>query len=257
MNQYPKNIFQAIILLLIGIVSVVPFVFIKEVLDFKISTDLYNQFLFLILFIAISIIYGIKNRSTFIFNQFWKNGTKLSPKTGLFLLLFLIIFQFGVNIPLSKYLAFNINEENNITNQLNNIGIIIGALLLAPICEEIVFRGMILKGFLQTYSPITAICFSTFIFSIIHVHPTLLFGALVLGMLLGYIYYITNSVFSGIVFHAAANLITIFGGYLLFRFYGNNRIEAIYGSMTILVILVSVILCTGIGFILKGKKRIL
>ncbi|KKX51835.1 hypothetical protein L950_0203360 [Sphingobacterium sp. IITKGP-BTPF85] len=84
MNQYPKNIFQAIILLLIGIVSVVPFVFIKEVLDFKISTDLYNQFLFLILFIAISIIYGIKNRSTFIFNQFWKMVQNYLLKPGYF-----------------------------------------------------------------------------------------------------------------------------------------------------------------------------
>jgi len=36
-------------------------------------------------------------------------------------------------------------QRHNISNPLENIGIGIGAILLAPICEEIIFKGIILE----------------------------------------------------------------------------------------------------------------
>lgn len=246
MNQYPKNIIQAIVLLLLGIIAVAPVLLIIEVLDLNIPAAILNQVLFVLVVVAIVAIYAKKQSYTFFFNGFWSKTTKLSTNTGYLLLLFLLIFQLGINLPFSKYLAFHIRDTANIANPLSNLSMLLGGLLLAPFCEEIIFRGIILRGFLGTYSSGRAIFYSTLIFSIIHVYPTLLFGALILGMFLGYVFYLSKSMAYVIFFHALANFITSFGGYYLYSSYGEARVEAVYGSLSIWIVLISTIFCTGL-----------
>ena len=82
--------------------------------------------------------------------------------------------------------------------------IIIG--LLAPIAEEMVFRGAILRVLLKfTKNPWSAIVISAFIFGIIHGNIPQFIHAFIIGLLLGWTYYRTGSILPGIVFHWVNN----------------------------------------------------
>ncbi|MBU4011625.1 MAG: CPBP family intramembrane metalloprotease, partial [Proteobacteria bacterium] len=70
-------------------------------------------------------------------------------------------------------------------NPLNSF---IFVVITAPIIEEILFRGIILEGFLSRYSPRKAILISAFIFSIVHLNPLHFFDIILVGIILGYLY---------------------------------------------------------------------
>ncbi|WP_293904835.1 hypothetical protein [Sphingobacterium sp. UBA5670] len=144
-KQYPKNIIQAILLLFIGFMAVVPIIAFMEALNLNISGDIYNNLLFLVLFLVVSLVYFKKNKQQVSFNQFWNTPVRLAAKIWFLLLCFLLLFQLGINMPISKYLTYHMGQRHNISNPLENIGIGIGAILLAPICEEIIFKGIILE----------------------------------------------------------------------------------------------------------------
>jgi membrane protease YdiL (CAAX protease family) len=84
--------------------------------------------------------------------------------------------------------------------------------LLAPLAEEIVFRGAILRALLthqsaagNKLSPSTAIVASAVIFAVIHFNPAQLPHAFLVGLLLGWMYYRTNSILPGVAFHWVNN----------------------------------------------------
>jgi len=78
--------------------------------------------------------------------------------------------------------------------------------IAAPILEEILCRGIILRGLLKNYSPIKAILISAIFFGLVHLNPWQALPAFLGGIFLGWIYYKTRSVIPGIVIHATINL---------------------------------------------------
>jgi len=78
--------------------------------------------------------------------------------------------------------------------------------IAAPVFEEILFRGIILKGLLNKYSPVTAIVISSILFGIAHMNPWQFIAAFTIGIFVGWIYYRTSSLLLAIVIHATANL---------------------------------------------------
>ncbi|MCO5946361.1 CPBP family intramembrane glutamic endopeptidase [Mucilaginibacter flavidus] len=77
--------------------------------------------------------------------------------------------------------------------------------IAAPILEEILCRGIILKGLLQNYSPQKAIIISAIFFAAIHLNPWQALPAFFGGLFLGWVYYKTQSVFPGMIVHATIN----------------------------------------------------
>ncbi len=86
-----------------------------------------------------------------------------------------------------------------------------GALLLmvvmAPLVEELLFRGVILGGFLKHYSKRNAIIFSAFLFAIYHLNPYQFTGAFVGGIVLGWIFAETESLLLCIFLHGILNFV--------------------------------------------------
>ena len=81
------------------------------------------------------------------------------------------------------------------------------AVIMAPVFEEIVFRGIIQKGLINKgVAPMKAILFSSLIFGLVHGNPWQLVGAVLLGCVLGLVYYKTKSLFLPILLHAFNNL---------------------------------------------------
>lgn len=84
--------------------------------------------------------------------------------------------------------------------------------LIAPIFEEIIFRGIFLKQLLKRYSPFIAITFSALLFGIMHLNLHQAVNGFVLGIVLGIIFHKTGSVLLCMAAHMANNLFAFFVG---------------------------------------------
>lgn len=75
----------------------------------------------------------------------------------------------------------------------------------APLFEELIFRGIILDGFLKQYSVWKSILWSAFFFGLFHLNPWQFITAMGLGVFIGWIYHRTRSLLPCIAIHAFAN----------------------------------------------------
>jgi membrane protease YdiL (CAAX protease family) len=101
--------------------------------------------------------------------------------------------------------------------------------LLAPVCEELVFRGAILRALLGwTSRHWVAIGISGLLFALIHANPAQMPHAFLAGVLLGWLYYRTGSVVPGIVFHWVNNSIA----YVAYNLYPDPSLKLadLFGS---------------------------
>ena len=88
--------------------------------------------------------------------------------------------------------------------------------ITGPILEEVLFRGIILDGFLNRYKPGKAIFWSALLFGFFHMNPWQFIPAFLIGLLLGYIYLKTRSLLPVIFIHIINNsfsylMVYIFG----------------------------------------------
>ena len=104
--------------------------------------------------------------------------------------------------------------------------------LLAPIGEELVFRGAVLHKLLE-WKPERRwlmITFSAVLFAVAHMNPAQIIHPLLIGLLLGWMYERTGSIIPGVAYHWANNT----AAYLLARLYQDPDITVtqIMGSQS-------------------------
>lgn len=81
--------------------------------------------------------------------------------------------------------------------------------IFAPFFEEILCRGLILRGLAQRTSPTNAIIISSIFFALIHGNPWQAIPAFGLGMLFGYVYYKTGSLKLPMLMHCVNNTFSV------------------------------------------------
>lgn len=82
--------------------------------------------------------------------------------------------------------------------------------IMAPICEEWLCRGMVLRGMLaHGAKPAVAIIVSALFFALIHLNPWQALPAFMLGCLFGYVYYKTGSLKLTMLMHCVNNTFAI------------------------------------------------
>lgn len=82
--------------------------------------------------------------------------------------------------------------------------------MLAPIAEEMVFRGAILRVLLKAFDKRMhwlPIAMSAILFGLVHGNMAQAMNAFLLGLLLGWLYYRTDSIVPGVVFHWINNTV--------------------------------------------------
>lgn len=186
------------ILVLISIAVAIPAEFVKDSIspDFK---SLVNGIAY-VLSMLILLAFGIKMRKSITFH--WKKV----PLQILILSIPLVI-SFGVLIePLINAIPMPEQIKEFFNNILtNDIYSILTIAIAAPLLEEIVFRGIVLQGFLKRYSPVKAIFWSAVIFGTVHLNPWQFIPAFSLGLIIGWLYWKTGSLIPGIVVHFINN----------------------------------------------------
>lgn len=88
--------------------------------------------------------------------------------------------------------------------------LLLSAVMLAPLLEEVVFRGYITSGLQYAYGPITAWFISSLIFGIAHGNITPAINATFCGLVLGFYYMRYRSLMLVIMLHSMNNLTACF-----------------------------------------------
>jgi len=117
--------------------------------------------------------------------------------------------------------------------------------IIAPVFEETLFRGILLRGLLQhNTGPVIAIILSAFLFGIAHLNPWQFMGAGMLGIVFGFVYYRTKSLWLCIFLHALNNTIS----FLMMVRYGTME-ESVTNSNEWYIVFGGLLLAILVGWI--------
>lgn len=99
---------------------------------------------------------------------------------------------------------------------------LLALVVLAPVTEETFFRGLLLRGFLSRYSLRRSLVVSALLFGFIHLNPWQFFHATLLGLVFGWWYARTRSLWPCLIGHALFNAMTLIHPLLPFKVDGFN-----------------------------------
>lgn len=221
----------------------------------------FGSFLGYVIQFSLVIIFGLfqrKNRSS--------KGTRLL-KFGLAKLDFVIIL-WGTIIVLATGVVIepllNLFPETYL-DRLGNImaaggWMMFTSIVIAPIMEEILFRGILQDALMRKYGVFVGILIASAVFGIVHIIPQQVVNAFMIGIVLGYIYYRTGALLPVILIHCINNAISYFtwmlnGGTLLStrEQMGNDTLYfTVYGIACVLFVIGFVSIAIRIS---KEEKR--
>lgn len=205
---------------------VVLYIFIQTIVDFPLAlydyyngTDfLYNPFK--------KVIIGVGSPAFIFYYAYRRAGVRLKElfpmkAFNILLLVPVLLFLWGaqnligeVNVALDKILPpptwfwelFNKIFESD----YGIYGAILKVAVIAPIVEELIFRGVIMHGLMRNYSKATAVFVSALMFALFHLNPWQFPATFVLGLLLGFLMVRTRNILLCILGHAINNGLVLF-----------------------------------------------
>jgi uncharacterized protein len=118
---------------------------------------------------------------------------------------------FGDNIPGFAKQIDHIPLFGN--NLFGYISLFLSAFIIAPIVEEIIFRGFILQGLIKYLSPLSSVLITSLIFALLHFEFASIIPLFIIGSMLGFIYLRKKSIWDCLIYHAINN-----GFALIFEF---------------------------------------
>jgi len=157
-------------------------------------------------------------------NRPWKALYSLGPFPKSYCLPSLLA-GFGLCILLSELASFIpmppfIEEFFLKLLQGNRFFAFLGVCLVAPIMEELFFRGFVLRSFLERYSLPKAVIVSSFLFAVFHLNPWQAIVAFGIGLLNAWLVLRTGSVVPGMLVHFATNFTSAFLLFALAALFG-------------------------------------
>ena len=173
----------------------------------------------------------------------------------------------GLSIPLivagmlfinlcSEFIGLPDLMQDTFRAMSRNVFGIISITIMAPLVEELLFRGAI-QGYMlrKGMKPLHAILIASAIFGIVHMNPIQIPFAFAIGMIFGWLYYRTGSVIPGIVGHFINNSIAcIQMATLTEEEFNTKTIEWLGAGPTYALFAIS--LAVMIGMFLYLKKRL-
>lgn len=131
-----------------------------------------------------------------------------------------------------------LNAVNQMSVQFSNLQYILLVCVLAPIVEELLFRGLIIKKML-VHGRFAALVLSAAIFGLVHGTISQIPYALALGLVLGYVYIRFGNIYLNMGLHAVMNFI---GGVLYLFVEDVPYIDYIYTGVVIALILGAIVI---------------
>jgi uncharacterized protein len=131
----------------------------------------------------------------------------------------LMVLSWGLNVIYGLFLSiFSLSIQQDYSTLFTDVsaawGIMIGGAVVAPVVEEIIFRGFIFAGFRERYGWKTAALISSLLFAVIHFQPTAFLPIVVLGLIFAYLYQRSGSIWPAIIMHVSSNAIALGAAFL-------------------------------------------
>ncbi len=127
-------------------------------------------------------------------------------------------------------------------NEMPMSVVLLGACILGPLCEELLFRGL-LAGRLARYGQKPAAFVSALLFGLYHANLSQFFYAFLLGLLLAYAYFYTGRLKTSVILHMLFNC---YGSFVVFLLPEDGLLPVLYGlSWPVLTIVGAVLLVRG------------
>jgi membrane protease YdiL (CAAX protease family) len=127
---------------------------------------------------------------------------------GMLLVINELDFRFAQLAPPPEVFMRLMGDLGNMTGQ--PAGAVLALVVVAPFTEEVLCRGILLRGMLNRLRPWTAIAMSALLFAMMHMNPWQAVSAFVIGLVLGWIYMRTRSVALCIFVHALNNAVALY-----------------------------------------------
>lgn len=125
--------------------------------------------------------------------------------------------------------------------------------IVAPVVEEMIFRGVMYRRLLEYTDKVTAVIFSAAIFGIYHGNLVQGVYALILGVLLCFVYDFCKSLLAPIFVHMACNTTALIMMYFPVSQYITNRL--ILNIVVIILELAGMVFFTWMLYSLKQKEK--
>lgn len=93
--------------------------------------------------------------------------------------------------------------------------LLVGGAIVAPVVEEIFFRGFVFAGLRGRYGWRRAALISSALFALIHAVPTAVLPIFILGCIFAYLYQRSGSIWPAILMHAATNSLALGAAYYM------------------------------------------
>lgn len=135
----------------------------------------------------------------------------------------------------------------------------ISLVIVAPITEEIFFRGILLRGMLKNHSPKVAVIASSAMFGLMHLNPVMILPATIIGIFLAWIFILTRSLWCCFFCHAVNNLVVFIAVLFNIEIAGYSDIAKAPDKVSFqplwLDILGIILLAVGTRFTLEAAKK--
>lgn len=200
---------------------IVLYVFIQTLVDFPLAMwDYYNGTDYLYHPIK-KIILGVGSTLFIFYFAYRKAGVPLKELFPAKWFNVLILFPLLFFIAAAQYFIGEINLQLNkvlpppawfwelfgkiFENDYGMVGAVLKIVVIAPVIEELIFRGIIMHGLMRNYSKLTAIVVSALMFALFHLNPWQFTATFTLGILLGILMVRTRNIYLCIMGHAINN----------------------------------------------------
>lgn len=189
-------------------------------------------------------------------------GVRIKISRHLWLLIFggiaLNIIASFINASVIDIFGSSTNAVNPFSSSSNNI-LVQGVLLILriavvpAICEELLFRGLIL-GLLEPFGRARAILFSAIFFALAHQNPEQIFYTFILGLFLGYMTFESGSILGGVLLHFSNNIYQLTNSLILYV--APQNVAIMICSLLRLILLLFGVVCLIHYIVRHGKSHI-
>ena len=159
------------------------------------------------------------------------------------LLLWAFVFMMAVGVvcePLFALLPKPVSPDLG-----RGVWTVLAVVVAAPVLEELLCRGIVLGSLRSRYGVAPAWFFSSLFFGVLHGEPLLVANAFVIGLILGYVYVATGSLWASMILHAMNNVVAYL---LMVAGLSDTLMIELAGSRTLYVIIyISALLVTAVS----------
>lgn len=138
---------------------------------------------------------------------------------------FCFIFPAQWFAVLLEKIGYNFSTEIPLDGALDVTLCVIVTVIIAPVCEELVFRGALLTGLTKKFGVIPSVILSGLAFSLMHMNPEQTVYQFFMGCACAYLAICSGSVLCPMIVHACNNLIAI-----IFEFTGTAFLDVFFTS---------------------------